>query len=390
MPETTDERLPVTLLTGFLGSGKTTLLNAWLRTTDLADAAVIVNEFGEIGIDHALIAASSDNTIELSTGCLCCTVRGDLVDTLRELTEKRASGEVKAFDRVVIETTGLADPAPVIQALMTMPVARRYRLTRVIATVDAVNGGTTLDRHPEAVKQAAVADEVVLTKADLASAADARDGLTARIRGLNPGARLHVSRPDRMPMPSELASADIYDPATKSADVLAWLNAEAYAGGHDGPLDGSGPTGHDHRHGHDHGHEHEHDHGDHDRDDGARAQHRHDVNRHDDAIGSFCLVYDEPLEWEHVAAWLDALVMAHGDDLLRVKGIMNIAGEPRPVVLQAVQHLFHPPAVLPAWPTPERRSQIVFIARALTRDYVAEVLDTVRQRRPASAPPPAN
>ncbi|MDC7785537.1 GTP-binding protein [Rhodoplanes sp. TEM] len=365
----TDDRLPVMLLTGFLGSGKTTLLNAWLRTTDLAGAAVIVNEFGEVGIDHALIAASSDNTIELSTGCLCCTVRGDLVDTLRELTEKRAAGAVRAFDRIVIETTGLADPAPVIQALMTMPVARRYRLAQVVATVDAVNGLATLDRHSEALKQAAVADEVVITKTDLAAGPGVVETLAARVHGLNPGARLHVSRPDHMPLPSELAATDIYDPATKGTNVLAWLNAEAY-GGDDADGDDD-QAGHGHaRHGHRH--------------------HHHDVNRHDAAIGSFCLAYDEPLDWEHVAAWLDALVMAHGADLLRVKGILNIAGQRRPVVLQAVQHLFHPPAVLPEWPTADRRSQIVFITRALSRDFVAEVLDTVRQRRPASALPSSN
>ena len=162
-----DDRLPVTLLTGFLGSGKTTLLNAWLRSPDLADAAVIVNEFGEVGIDHALIASSNDNTIELSTGCLCCTVRGDLVDTLRELIVRREKGEVRAFDRVIIETTGLADPAPVIQALMTFPVAHRFRLRQVVTTVDAVNGLSTLASHPEAVKQAAVADEIVITKLDI-------------------------------------------------------------------------------------------------------------------------------------------------------------------------------------------------------------------------------
>ncbi|NVO12707.1 MAG: GTP-binding protein [Rhodoplanes sp.] len=364
MPDPKDERLPVMLLTGFLGSGKTTLLNAWLRTTDLAGAAVIVNEFGDVGIDHALIAASSDNTIELSTGCLCCTVRGDLVDTLRELTEKRSAGTVRAFDRVVIETTGLADPAPVIQALMTVPVATRYRLTQVVTTVDAVNGLATLSAHQEALKQAAVADEIVVTKTDLAADGDATARLAARVNALNPGARLHVSRPDRMPMPSELTAADIYDPATKSADALAWLNAEAYADEDDE---------HD-----EHGHHH-----------GAHGRHHHhDINRHDAEIGSFCLTYTEPLDWQHVAAWLDALVMAHGADLLRVKGILDIAGEARPVVLQAVQHLFHPPAVLPAWPTADRKSQIVFITRGLGRAFVAEVLDTVRQRRPAHTPLP--
>jgi G3E family GTPase len=342
-----DDRLPVTLLTGFLGSGKTTLLNAWLRTTDLANAAVIVNEFGEIGIDHALIASSNDNTIELSTGCLCCTVRGDLVDTLRELEVRRIRGEVRSFDRVVIETTGLADPAPVIQALMTVPVVRRFRLRQVVTTVDAVHGVRTLDGHPESVKQAAVADDIVITKVDLAGGTD--EAVVARVRRLNPGARFHRSSPDYIPAPAELANADIYDPATKSADVLRWLNAEAYAGE---------ASGHEHHH--------------------------HDANRHSADIGSFCLEFAVPLHWEHVANWLDALVMAHGDDLLRVKGILAIVGRERPIVVQAVQRLFHPPFELPAWPSADRRSRIVFITRRLTRDYICEVFDTIRQRRIAS------
>jgi G3E family GTPase len=352
-----DDRTPVMLLTGFLGSGKTTLLNAWLRSPELENAAVIVNEFGEIGIDHALIASSNDNTIELSTGCLCCTVRGDLVNTLRELHVKREKGEVRAFDRLVIETTGLADPAPVIQALMTFPVARRFRLRQVVTTVDSVNGGSTLDQHLESVKQAAVADDIILTKTDLADAASI--DLTGRLKQLNPGARLHSSTPDSLPSPGTLMSADIYDPATKSAEVLNWLNAEAYAGG-------------------EHGHEHEHGHG----------HHYHDVTRHNAEIGSFCLEYDAPLHWEHVANWLDALVLAHGNQLLRVKGIIDVVGRSRPIVVQAVQHLFHPPFELPEWPPGDRKSRIVFITRNLSRDFVREVLDTIRQRNLGAPPPP--
>ena len=347
------ERIPTSLLTGFLGSGKTTLLNAWLASPALASAAVIVNEFGEVGIDHALIAASSDNTIELSTGCLCCTVRGDLVDTLRELYEKRQRGEVRPFDRVIIETTGLADPGPVIQALMTFPVAGTYRLDRVVTAVDGVQGLATLDNHHEAAKQVAVADHIVVTKSDIAPAADR---LVERLAGLNPGAGLIHAGLGRTPDATLVAGTSLYDPATKAADVLAWLNADAYE-----------DHGHEHGHSHEHGHRH------------------HDRNRHSDRIGSFCLSFDEPLHWEHVAHWLDALVIAHGENLLRVKGIVDIAGRDRPIVVQAVQKLFHPPVELPFWPEGPRRSRIVFITRDLGRDYVAEVLATMQARRVEAA-----
>lgn len=364
MSQIPDDRLPVLLLTGFLGSGKTTLLNAWLGLPELENAAVIVNEFGEVGIDHSLIASSNDNTIELSTGCLCCTVRGDLVETLRELQVKRAKGEVRAFDRVIIETTGLADPAPVIQALITFPVARRFRLSQIVTTVDAANGRATLQRYPESVKQAAVADDVIITKSDLVGV----DTTTVanQVRGLNPGVRLHRSTVAQPVLPSQLMSANIYDPASKSEDVIEWLNAEAYGSG------GSAIHNSHSNHG-EHGH--------------VPHPHVHDVNRHDAEIGSFCLTYEEPLYWEHVANWLDALVLAHGDQLLRVKGILSIDGRQNPIVVQAVQHLFHPPYELDAWPTGRRRSQIVFITRGLSREFIVEVFDTIRQKRlPASEP----
>ena len=339
--EAAADRTPVTVLTGFLGSGKTTLLNTWLRLPELCDAAVIVNEFGEVGIDHSLIASSSDNTIELSTGCLCCTVRGDLVETLRELTEKRARSEVRPFSRLLIETTGLADPVPVLQALITFPVSRVYRLSRVITVVDAVQGLPTLERHPEALKQVAVADDLVLSKTDLDT--PQLEALQARLRQINPGAAQMRSAEAKL-----REGFDVYDPVARPEQVLEWLNVEAFEDEH-------------HRH------------------------HHHDVNRHSKDIGTFCLTFDEPLHWEHVAAWLDALVLAHAEDLLRGKGILDVHGQAQPIVVQAVQRLFHPPARLAAWPGGERRSRVVFITRGLTREFVAEVFDTIRSRKPAGA-----
>src|SRR6185369_3260808 len=259
------ERLPVSVITGFLGSGKTTLLKHLLRQPDMADTAVVINEFGEIGLDHLLVEEAREDTILMSSGCLCCSIRGDLIDTLRRLYKRRDRGEVPRFKRLVIETTGLADPAPILQTLIGDPLLSAfYRLDGVVTTVDAVNGMDQLDRQFESVKQAAVADRLILTKTDLAGEAQ-RKALEARLRTLNPAAPLLPVAHGAVAA-EQLFNAGLYNPAEKSPDVGRWLREEAYAQAADSRHDD-----HDH-HGHDHGHGH---------------GHALDVNRHDDHIRAF-------------------------------------------------------------------------------------------------------
>ncbi|RVU38002.1 GTP-binding protein [Hwanghaeella grinnelliae] len=348
------ERLPVSVLTGFLGSGKTTLLKALLKHPDMDETAVVINEFGEVGLDHLLVEQSSEDMVVMDSGCLCCTIRGDLIETLRNLIRRRWKGEIPPFKRLVIETTGLADPAPILHTLMTDPViSTRYRLDGVITTVDAVNGALQLDTNPESVKQAAVADRILLTKTDMMQGPNP-DRLDERLRALNPAARiLAVSHGDVDPQ--VLFDAGLYDPATKTPDVERWLKEEAYAEDHQGH----------HHHGHHH-------HGDHHHDGGH--DHHHDVNRHDDQIRSFCISYGKPIDWDAFVEWIEALISVHGGNLLRIKGILNVVQADGPVAIHGVQHVFHPPAVLPGWATDDHTSKIVMITRSISKQPVEEML----------------
>ncbi len=328
---------PVIVVTGFLGSGKTTLLNHMLRHPSLADAAVLVNEFGAVGLDHFLVEAMDENTVLLESGCLCCTIRGDLKDSIIALNSRRARGEIPPYRRLIVETTGLADPAPILFTLSADTVLKHhYRLGSVITTVDGVNGLRQFDRHPESVKQATVADRIVLTKSDIADA-DTLARLRARLTRINRSADQITAVNGKVDVPRVLR-ADVYDARTKGAEVRRWLADEAEKEADDG-----------HAHG-------------------------HDVSRHDEHIHSFTLSFDGALDWTAFGIWLTMLLHTHGEKVLRVKGILNVAGTHAPVVVNGVQHVVHPPIHLAAWPSDDRRSHIVFIVDDLPREAIERSL----------------
>ncbi|MBA5801155.1 MULTISPECIES: CobW family GTP-binding protein [Rhizobium] len=364
-----NDRIPVTILTGFLGAGKSTLLNRILKDPVMKDAAVIINEFGDVGIDHLLVESSGDSIIELSDGCLCCTVRGELVDTLANLMDAVQTGRVKPVKRVVIETTGLADPAPVMQAIMGNPViATNFELDGVVTVVDAVNGLQTLDNHEEARKQAAVADRLIVSKKTMA---ESTDGLEKRLRALNPRAVMMDADSAEAGSAAVLVNG-LYDPATKIADVGRWLQDEdAHEAHHHHHHDG------DHNHDHDrdgHGHHH-HDHH-HLGEQGHAHQDPHDVNRHDASIRSFSIIEEKPIDPMALEMFIDLLRSAHGEKLLRMKAIVSVSDRPdRPLVLHGVQSIFHPPVRLPAWPGEDRRTRMVLITRDLPEAFVKDLFD---------------
>ena len=325
---------PVNLITGFLGSGKTTLLQRLLGDPALADTAVLINEFGEVGLDHHLLERIDDTMVLLQSGCLCCTIRGELSAAIKELHSRRERGEVPRFRRLVVESTGLADPFPILSTVQADPVLRHhFRLGNVITTVDAVNGLGQLARRAESTKQVAVADRLVLTKTDLADA-EATQALAERLGRINPSAPLW--RAAEGPIDAEaLLSHDLFATAGRSQAARRRFAAELESFGH---------------------------------------QPATDRNRHDETIHAFALAFDDGLDWTRFGLWLTMLLNRHGERVLRVKGILNVADSPTPVAIHGVQHLVHPPVHMAAWPDRDRRSRLVFIVDGLDRALIERSL----------------
>ncbi len=317
---------PVNIITGFLGSGKTTLLQRLLRSPQLSDVAVLVNEFGEVGLDHHLLQGVAESTLLMENGCLCCAVRGDLQKALRDLLSRRTRGDVPYFRRVVIETSGLADPAPIAYTLLSEAVLRHhFRLSGIVTTVDAVNGAAQLDDFAEAVRQVSMADRLVVTKADLSDETTLA-ALRARLRAFNLSAQILDSTSVFGDF-HRLLTDDIYDTEGKFREASHWTAEEV-----------------------------------------------HGSQDHTADIRSFAAIFDRPLDWTAFGVWASMLLHRHGADVLRLKGLLNVAGVPTPVLINGVQHIVHPPSHLEAWPDADRRSRLIFIVRGLQRARIEHSL----------------
>jgi G3E family GTPase len=370
--------IPMTVLTGYLGSGKTTLLKRLLTDPAMAGTAVIINEFGEVGLDDALIEKTDEDAVLLPSGCVCCTVRGDLVQALAKLHKQSMWGEIPPMRRVVLETTGLADPTPIVHTLMTdESVFRVYQLDGVVTTVDAEHGLKQLDEQFEPAKQIAIADRIVLTKTDIAKPRDLSD-LETRVRALNrSGEILHVVKGDIAP--ARLFGLGAHEPAISGVDAEKWLAAESVVrdrialsdeghGAHCSP-----DCGHDHDHAH---HHHAHDGG---TECGPDCDHPDHAHAHLHGIASYGLVFEQPLDGNALSLALQTLAAAYGDKLLRVKGIVTVENQSKPFVIHGVQHVFYPPDTLADWPkrqdgARDKRSRFVFITKDLPEETVRKHL----------------
>lgn len=326
-----DALIPVNVITGFLGAGKTTVLARLLQSPRLRDTAVLINEFGEVGLDHHLIEHARESTLLLENGCICCSIRGDLKDSLRDLFSRSERGEIPPFRRVVIETSGLSDPVPIAYTIMAEPVLQHhFRLAGIITVVDAVNGAGQLKAYPESVKQAAIADRFVITKTDLCGLESAAS-LQAALARINRAAGVYIAAAGELD-PEQLLSEDIASPGAKRAEIDRWL------GGHgDNEAEAHGPD---------------------------------DLHRHDSGIASFCMWFERALDWTAFGIWMTMLLNRHGEDVLRIKGMLNVAGVADPVLINGVQHVVHPPTHLDGWPDGDRRSRIVFIVRGIARTRI--------------------
>jgi G3E family GTPase len=330
--------IPVIIVSGFLGSGKTTLIRNLLTNPDMGESAVIVNEFGEVGLDHYLVRKTDERTVLLNSGCVCCGMRGDLAEALRDLLATRTRGEVPPVERVVVETTGLADPAPILHTLVSEPVVRNhFHLQRLVTTIDAVHGAANLQSYGAAVQQVAAADAVVVTKQDLASDAAVHD-LKTHLQRINP-------------------SATLLDSSFGAVDVAALIEPNVGSTGGNSSV--------------------------------AMLEQHITIERavavgdsdHLAVMGvtSVCIVVDEPLHWQMFAVWLTMLLHRYGDRMLRVKGLLNVDDERGPLLLQGVQHVLHTPRHLPTWPDADRRSRIVFIMRDIDPQQLEASFRTFQQ-----------
>ena len=364
-----DKRIPVTLLTGFLGAGKTTLLNHMIRDPKSGRIAVVMNEFGDIGLDHDLIEETTEETILLDSGCLCCSIRGDLATTLSALIKRRKQGEL-AFDRVVIETTGIADPGPVLHTLVVSDlIAPDYRMDGVVTLADAATGPATLDRQFEAVHQIAVADVIVLTKTDLVSDTELH-AFEKRIDAINAVAPRIRADHGAVPL------ADLFGLSAMQSDVLQDDVSKWIGDAQNDETIVSHPDDHHHGH-HDHGAgggHHNHDQCDHDHD------HHHHHHHHDDRITSASLTTDKPIPASVFDFWLDMLIALKGPDILRMKGIVHVDGMEWPFVFHGVQHIFDQPVPLTSWTGENTTSRVVVIARDMTKAELEASLDVLRMQ----------